>query len=198
MLHYVRRGRWRDTAEGRAFSPCFCCGFLFSSFLLEGIQWHIHSPIMLRTDPSLVTTLLQSVLCRNHWQLISSTSCTNIHQLVPWEGISAQKLWTSSGWGKSIFFFCHPMESNHTFPMKSESKLCGQGLSFCVYSSLAYSLSSLKSSLEFSLYHCNHSPLINNNSLNVPCSSELCFCLPVELLLIQLHVQIYQYVCQAI
>lgn len=105
MLHYVRRGRWRDTAEGRAFSPCFCCGFLFSSFLLEGIQWHIHSPIMLRTDPSLVTTLLQSVLCRNHWQLISSTSCTNIHQLVPWEGISAQKLWTSSGWGKSIFFF---------------------------------------------------------------------------------------------
>ena len=27
-LHYVRRGRWRDTAEGRAFSLCFCCGFL--------------------------------------------------------------------------------------------------------------------------------------------------------------------------
>ena len=94
-----------------------------------------------------------------------------------------------------IYIFCHSMESNHTFPMKSESKLCGQGLSFCVYSSFAYSLSSLKSSLECSLYHCNHSPLINNNSLNVPCSNELCFCRPAEFLLIQLHVQIYKYIC---
>ena len=24
----VSRRCWRDTAEGRAFSPCFCCGFL--------------------------------------------------------------------------------------------------------------------------------------------------------------------------
>lgn len=183
--------------EGPFLSVSAVVFSLFFSFLLEGIQWSIPSPVELRTDPSLVTTLLQSVLCRNHWQLISSTSCTNIHQLVPWESISAQQLWTSSGWGQSIYiyiyiYFCHPIWSNHIFPMKSESKLWAQDLSFCVYSFLAYSLSSLKSSLEFSLYN---SPLINNNSLNAPCSNKLCFCFPAEFLLIQLHVHIYKYIC---
>ena len=93
--------------EGPFLSVSAVVFSLFFSFLLEGIQWSIPSPVELRTDPSLVTTLLQSVLCRNHWQLISSTSCTNIHQLVPWESISAQQLWTSSGWGQSIYIYIY-------------------------------------------------------------------------------------------
>lgn len=89
----------------KGLSPCFCCGFSLSFFPAGGYPVAHTFPYCAQDRPQSSDHL--TAVCPMQKPLTTDFQHFISISLYPGRVIFAQKLWTSSGWGKSIYIYIH-------------------------------------------------------------------------------------------